>query len=395
MHLNRIHHELIKGLALGMRIGQFTDSFLPIVDGVGRVVLNYALTLSDKGHECYVIAPMSKVGYLGNTPYELLEFLSVEVPTQKQYYTGIPPLDAHYRERIQRISLDIVHAHSPFIAGREAIFIARKKKVPMVGTFHSRYYDDFYKLTKMDVAANLGVKYIVDFYSRCDEVWAVSDSSAQALHEYGFKRDIVIMPNGISPTSPDERDRERAIQTFHLPQNNVLLYCGQLNWKKNILRILQACALLKKDGRTFTLVLAGQGPDKQSIIDRAEDLDLLENILFTGHITDQRLLNGLYQAATLFLFPSMYDTSGLVVKEAAAMGTPSVVVENSGAAEQIVDGQTGFICQDNDQSLLSAIEIALDHPDITKGIGVNAKMTLCVSWDCILDSVIERYEHLR
>ena len=98
-----------------MRIGQFTDSFLPIVDGVGRVVLNYALTLSDKGHECYVIAPMSKVGYLGNTPYELLEFLSVEVPTQKQYYTGIPPLDAHYRERIQRISLDIVHAHSPFI----------------------------------------------------------------------------------------------------------------------------------------------------------------------------------------------------------------------------------------------------------------------------------------
>ena len=254
-----------------MRIGQFTDSFLPIVDGVGRVVHNYACTLPTKGHECYVVAPMSKVGYLGNTPYELLEFLSIEVPTQKQYYTGIPPLDAHYRERIQRIPLDIVHAHSPFIAGREAIFIARKKKIPLVGTFHSRYYDDFYKLTKMDVAANIGVKYIVDFYSRCDEVWAVSESSAQALHDYGFQRDIVVMQNGITTTIPDERDREQAIQTYQLPLNNVLLYCGQLNWKKNILRILLACALLKKDGRSFTLALAGQGPDKQSIRDRAEE----------------------------------------------------------------------------------------------------------------------------
>lgn len=377
-----------------MRIGQFTDSFLPIVDGVGRVVHNYACILPTKGHECYVIAPMSKVGYLGNTPYELLEFLSVEVPTQKQYYTGIPPLDAHYRERIQRIPLDIVHAHSPFIAGREAIFIARKKKIPMVGTFHSRYYDDFYKLTKMDVAANLGVKYIVDFYSRCDEVWAVSESSAQALHEYGFKRDIAVMPNGISTTSPNEQDRERAIQTFHLPQNNVLLYCGQINWKKNILRILNACMLLKEDGHLFTLVLAGQGSDMQPVKDAVKAHGLAENTMFTGHIADEKLLNGLYQASTLFVFPSIYDTCGLVVREAAAMGTPAVVVEGSGAAEQIIDRENGFVCRDNDQSLHDSMVYVLDHPDIAKHVGMAARKTLCTSWDSIIDSVINRYANL-
>ena len=377
-----------------MRIGQFTDSFLPVVDGVGRVVHNYARTLPGKGHECYVIAPMSKVGYLGNSPYELLEFLSVEVPTQKQYSTGIPLLDAHYRERIQRIPLDIVHAHSPFIAGREAIFIAHKKKIPIVGTFHSRYYDDFYRLTKMDVAANLGVKYIVDFYSKCDEVWAVSESSAQALHGYGFQRDIVVMPNGISLTSPNEQDREQAIRIFHLPKNNVLLYCGQMNWKKNILRILQACALLKRDERLFTLVLAGQGPDTQSIIDAAETLGLKGNIVLTGHITDEKLLYGLYQAATLFVFPSIYDTCGLVVREAATMGTPAVVVEGSGAAEQIIDRENGFICLDNDLSLHDAIVYALDQPDIAKRVGMAARKTLCISWDSIIDSVINRYANL-
>ncbi len=377
-----------------MRIGLFTDSFLPIVDGVGRVVHNYARTMPNKGHECYVVAPMSNAGYLGDTPYELLEFLSIEVPTQRQYSTGIPTLDAHYRERIRRIPLDIVHAHSPFLAGREALFIARRKKIPVVGTFHSRYYDDFYKLTKMDVAANIGVKYIVDFYNRCDEVWAVSESSSQALHEYGFKRDIIVMPNGISATIPGEQDREQAIRTLNLPRSNVLLYCGQINWKKNILRILNACVLLKEDGRLFTLVLAGQGPDMQSIKDEVKALGLAENTMFTGHITDEKLLNGLYQATTLFVFPSIYDTCGLVVREAAAMGTPAVVVEGSGAAEQIIDRENGFICLDNDQSLHDAIVYALDQPDIAKHVGMAARKTLCISWDSIIDSVIDRYAHL-
>jgi glycosyltransferase involved in cell wall biosynthesis len=377
-----------------MRIGLFTDSFLPIVDGVGRVVHNYARTVPNKGHECYVIAPMSNAGYLGDKPYELLEFLSIEVPTQRQYSTGIPTLDAHYRERIRRIPLDIVHAHSPFLAGREALFIARKKKIPVVGTFHSRYYDDFYKLTKMDVAANIGVKYIVDFYNRCDEVWAVSESSSQALHEYGFKRDIIVMPNGISATIPGEQDREQAIRTLNLPRSNVLLYCGQINWKKNILRILNACVLLKEDGRLFTLVLAGQGPDMQSVKDEVKALGLAENTMFTGHITDEKLLNGLYQATTLFVFPSIYDTCGLVVREAAAMGTPAVVVEGSGAAEQIIDRENGFICLDNDLSLHDAIVYALDQPDIAKRVGMAARKTLCISWDSIIDSVINRYANL-
>ena len=377
-----------------MRIGLFTDSFLPIVDGVGRVVHNYARTMPNKGHECYVVAPMSNAGYLGDTPYELLEFLSIEVPTQRQYSTGIPTLDAHYRERIRRIPLDIVHAHSPFLAGREALFIARRKKIPVVGTFHSRYYDDFYKLTKMDVAANIGVKYIVDFYNRCDEVWAVSESSSQALHEYGFKRDIIVMPNGISATIPGEQDREQAIRTLNLPRSNVLLYCGQINWKKNILRILNACVLLKEDGRLFTLVLAGQGPDMQSVKDEVKALGLAENTMFTGHITDEKLLNGLYQATTLFVFPSIYDTCGLVVREAAAMGTPAVVVEGSGAAEQIIDRENGFICLDNDLSLHDAIVYALDQPDIAKHVGMAARKTLCTSWDSIIDSVINRYANL-
>jgi glycosyltransferase involved in cell wall biosynthesis len=132
----------------------------------------------------------------------------------------------------------------------------------------------------------------------------------------------------------------------------------------------------------------------QSVKDEVKALGLAENTMFTGHITDEKLLNGLYQATTLFVFPSIYDTCGLVVREAAAMGTPAVVVEGSGAAEQIIDRENGFICLDNDLSLHDAIVYALDQPDIAKRVGMAARKTLCISWDSIIDSVINRYANL-
>ena len=121
-----------------MKIGQFSDSFLPIVDGVGRVVYNYATALSRCGEECYVIAPMADTGYRGGYPFELVDFISRKLPRQKQYSTGIPQLDSHYDARMRDVPLDIVHAHSPFIAGLEAQRLARRRGIPLIGMFHSR-----------------------------------------------------------------------------------------------------------------------------------------------------------------------------------------------------------------------------------------------------------------
>ena len=116
-----------------MHIGEFSDTFYPIVDGVGRVVYNYASIIPRKGHECYVVAPMADTGYRGGFPFELVDFSARNVPLQKQYQTGIPFFDAHYGARIAMVPLDIVHAHSPFIAGQEALRLARKRDIPLVG----------------------------------------------------------------------------------------------------------------------------------------------------------------------------------------------------------------------------------------------------------------------
>lgn len=376
-----------------MQIGQFTDTFFPIVDGVGRVVYNYANTIAVKGHECYVIAPMANTGYQGNFPFELIEFISRALPITPQYNTGIPQLDSHYDSRISRVNLDIIHAHSPFIAGREAARIAKKRDIPLIGTFHSKYYDDFYKLTRANMLADIGVRYVVSFYERCDQVWTVSYSSADVLHDYGYRGHIEVVPNGTPDTTPDPVDQENAIARFSLPTDKpILFYCGQMNFKKNIARILEACALLKKDGCAFQMVFSGQGPDVKAITEMADRLDLSDRVLLTGHITEDSLLYGLYQAASLFVFPSLYDTSGMVVREAAAMETPSVVVRDSAAAEPITDGVNGLLCTDSTEDLFRVLKDALSDPQRLCQMGKEARRTIYLSWNNIIDDVLLRYE---
>ena len=375
-----------------MRVIQFADSFLPIMDGVGNVVYQYALNLSNKGHECYVVAPQADTGYRGGYPFELVDYVGVPLPRMKSYRVGLPALDTHCHNRLKMIHPDIVHVHSPFTAGQVGIAFAQKRKLPVVGSFHSKYYDDFLQVTGMELLAGVGVKYVVNFYEKCDEVWAVSASSAETLRGYGYSGDIHIMPNGTDIHPLNEATLNEVCELLDLRSDvPVFLFVGQVNWKKNLRCILEACAKLDQP---FRLVLAGQGPHEKSVRKLAEELGIAEQVTLTGHIVDQDVLNALYRRANLFLFPSLYDTSGLVVREAAAMGTPSVAVRGSSAAECIEEGVNGYLCEDDAGDLARVIGGALGDPLALRRVGEIAKETIPIPWTKLVDDVVARYRGL-
>lgn len=378
-----------------LRIGQFSESFLPIVDGVSRVVFNYASRLAAKGHECYVITPMADTGFRGGFPFEIVDYISITVPRTPQYRMGLATLDKHYKERIEMIDFDVIHAHTPFTAGMEAIRLSKKHRCPIIGTFHSKYYEDFYKVTGAELIANLGVKYVVKFYEKCDEVWTVSKHSAATLREYGYGGDIVIVENGTVLSEPLPEDERAARETFELAgEKSILLYVGQLDWKKNILLILEASECLHREGIDFRLVIAGKGPDEDNIRKKVCEMGLDGITTFTGHITDMSLLNGLYQCADLLVFPSTYDTSSLVMREAAAMHTPSVVVRGSAPAEVVRDGFNGYVSENTPESLAGTIVQALRDKARNSCVGKEARNTIPVDWDEVIDGVIGRYLNL-
>jgi len=377
-----------------LKIGQFSDTFLPVVDGVGRVVQAYAETLSAMGHQVTVVAPMYDTGFQGGFPFELVDFIGTSVPGMKQYRVGEAMLDAHYRRRIRMIELDIVHAHSPFTAGSEALRLAAVRKLPLVATFHSKYYDDFLKATKSESVAKMMTKFVVNFYDRCDEVWAVGKNTADVLRSYGYNGEIQVMPNGATLRTVRPSDIEEATRRFSLGEDPVVLFVGQMDWKKNILTVLEACAELKKQGRRFKLVLAGQGIDLHGIHSKLEELHIEDRAQMLGHITDTSLLDGLYARASVFAFPSLYDAAPMVVREAAVMGTPAVMVRGSTAAEIIRDGENGFLCENDPGDLARVIGGILDDPAKRDRVGQAARETIPVPWSKVLEKAVERYERL-
>ena len=380
-------------MANKLRIGQFSDSFLPIVDGVGRVVYNYCSTLGNKGQEVVAVCPMEDMGYRGNYPFEIIDYYSTTLPTTA-YNAGIPEIDPHFMKRLDMNSFDIIHVHTPFMAGNEGLRFAKKNHVPVVGSFHSKYHDDFLQLTGSRHLAGIGTDAIVRFYDQCDEVWTVSENSAETLKSYGYHNPIYIIENGMDIRAIDYSLAIDAKKHFGLGFDPVLLYVGQINWKKNLERILEACALLKKDGIKFQLVMAGQGPHEEEVAAKAEKLGIKENTVFTGHIQDEDLLYGLYALADLFVFPSTYDTYSMVVREAANARTASVVVRDSAPAECISDRENGFLCDDTNESLHEVLQEALSDEDRLIEMGIKAKETIPVSWDIVIDQALERYNYL-
>ncbi len=375
-----------------MRIIQFSDSFLPIMDGVGNVVYQYALNLGLKGHESYVVAPQTDTGYRGGYPFEIVDYIGLPLLRMKSYTIGMPVMDRHCHNRLNAIEADIVHVHSPFIAGQAGVSYAQKNGLPLVGTFHSKYYDDFLQITGMELLAEVGVKYVVNFYDKCDEVWAVSASSADTLRGYGYGGEIQVMPNGTDIHTVTAEQVEAVSKRYGLEDGApILLFVGQINWKKNLRRVLEACAKLN---HPFRLVLAGQGPHEKDVRQLAEQLGIVDRTLFTGHITDADTLNALYSRADLFMFPSLYDTSGLVVREAAAMGTPSVTARGSSAAECIEDGVNGLLCEDDSDDLARVVDAALSDPEVLARMGKCAHDTIPIPWTKLVDDVLERYAAL-
>lgn len=377
-----------------LRIGQFTDTFLPVMDGVGRVALAYSETLCKMGHHVTVVAPMYDTGYRGGYPFELVDYQASGVPGMKQYKAGEAPWDPHYRKRMRMIPLDIVHAHSPFTAGSEALRIAALRKLPLVATFHSKYYDDFLKVTKSEKLAKAGVKFVVDFFERCDEVWAVGQNPADVLREYGYTGQVQVMPNGVTMRTAQPGAVEEVNRRWGLKKDPLILFVGQMDWKKNILTVLQACAEMKAQGQKFQLILAGQGPDMREIERKISELNLKERTHLAGHITDMNLLDGLYSRASLFAFPSLYDAAPMVVREAAVMGTPAVMVRGSTAAEIIREGENGYLCENNAADLARVMKNALADPKALGQVGNNARETIPVPWERTMEKAVERYTRL-
>jgi 1,2-diacylglycerol 3-alpha-glucosyltransferase len=373
--------------------GEFNDSFQPIMDGVANVVKNYAYWLNKKYGTSYVVTP-SFPNYKDNEEFPVLRYYSIPLPTRHPYRYGMAGLDRIFLKQIREIPFNIVHAHSPFSAGSIALNIARSRNIPIVATFHSKFYDDFKYAFKLDLLARYAVEKVICFFNNVDDVWVVNKTTKRTLRSYGYKGPMKVVSNGTDFIFPENPEKEATIVNERLqfsPDEFVFLFVGQHIWHKNVRLIIESLHYLKKKGAKFKMIFVGTGYAAKGMKRLVKRLKLEQYIHFLGIILDRDFLRALFIRANLFLFPSVYDNAPIVIREAAACRCPSVVIEKTNAAEDIIDNYNGFLAPDDAELYANRLFKLISDRDKIRQVGLTAQKTISKSWEEIIDDVYQNY----
>lgn len=380
---------------MNITTGQFNESFPPIVDGVANVVKNYAYWMNKKYGQSYVITPKHPQAN-DSFDFQVLRYSSMKVPTRSEYRFGLPKMDGLFWKELKKVPFDIVHAHCPFGSGFAAKSIAKKRGIPFVATFHSKFRDDFKGMLKADILVDSMLLKVAEFYESADEVWCVNEASVATLEEYGFRGNVYIMENGC-----DIDVRYRSLETdkeindkFQLePSKPLFMYIGQHTWQKNLKMVIEAIEKVKDKGLVFQMLFVGDGPKRGDMEKMVHDAGLEGYVKFAGKIHDRDVIAKIYLRSSALLFPSLYDTSSLVPREAAACGCPTVFVKGSSTAQGI-SAQNGFLIDNTPESMADTVEFVIKNLEKTRETGEAARKTVYRSWEEAIDAAYERYVYL-
>ena len=373
-------------------VGLFNESFPPVMDGVAVCVENYARWIQEKVGGVSVVTPRKLNAHYGQYPYEVLDYASVPVPFRHPYVTGIAQIDPLLRAKLYRRRFKIVHAHSPFSAGLMALQVAKTQHIPLVATFHSKFKDDFREVIPSDMVVDQAIKIVMEFFEHADEVWVPQASVEEVIREYGFKGHVEVVDNGSDLVAdyPDAYFEDARKALGIAPEEFVFLFVGQHIWQKNVRLVIDALERIKD--LPFRMFFVGTGYAAGEMKELVAPKGLSDKVTFTGMLTEREKVTRYYAAADLFLFPSLYDNAPLVVREAAALHTPAVMVEGSTAAEILRDGENGYLVPNELDAFAARLrQLYRDRAEVRR-VGLTASRTIVRSWEDVVGEVLDRYD---
>ena len=369
------------------------DSFPPEIDGVANAVTNYAALINGGLGAATVVTPSNPEADDTAFPFPVCRYPSLDTTKLVGYRAGLP-FSPEIQNSLEGDGFDIIHSHCPISSTLLARLLRERIDVPLVMTYHTKFDIDIANAIRSKILQEEAKRLLVQNIAACDEVWTVSRGAGENLRSLGYAGDYIVMPNGVDfPRGRVEDSLVRQVtEDYDLPEDlPVYLFVGRMMWYKGIRIILDALKELKTAGEDFRMVFVGSGGDREEIIAYCQDLGLTDKVFFCPAIHDRQLIRAWYCRADLFLFPSTFDTNGLVVREAAACALASVLISGSCAAEDVTDGVSGFLIEENSAAMAAKLRALCGHREIMRQVGRQAQQQLYISWEEAVGRAYQRY----
>ena len=368
-----------------MRVGIFTDTYLPDINGVVSSVELLRKQLEKNGHDAYVICTykgINKVKIEG----KIIRLPGVEI--KKLYgYAITSPVHFLFIEELKKLKLDIIHAETEFGVGIFANIVASTLNLPLVRTYHTTYEDythyvNFINSRRLDK----GLKKLVVGWSKlycdnCVKLITPSKKTMEMLTSYGVKTPIDIVPTGVElnrfkdeNTDFDEVYRIQSMVNLN-EDEKLLVFVGRIAKEKSIDEIIKAFSLVKENNLKVKLMIVGGGPSLEELKSLTKHLNLEKYIYFMGKQPFDEVVN-YYKAADGFISASTSETQGMTYIEALSSGLVVLARHDEVLEDLIKENKNGYFF---DKDIYEAIE---KFDSLSKDELNNMKEVCMVSVDC-------------
>lgn len=367
-----------------LKVAIFCDNFYPGPGGTEKAVENLATGLLENDCEVMVCVPKYNRKKYDDSqfPFIVNRCKSIEIITSS--FLVLTSFDSKFRKMLIEFKPDIIHCNSITPFANFAVKYCKKYKIPCVATVHSNFSYYISPNGKDTILSKFQYRYFGKVINKMDKVFTVSYNMKQEFKRCGYFEEYITIKNGLTHGFTNNNNDKNIIDLVHQKygistSDNILLFAGRVETIKNINFIFDSLEILYKRFQNFKMYFVGMICDKQ-FEKRVKQSPLSNVIYFTGNIDNKDILSSFYMNSKLLVFPSKFDTDGLVVSEAATFGVPSVVIKNTGPSERITNDKNGFIIDDDAKAMADKIEYLLQNQDVIKTVGDVAKSTIPKCW---------------
>lgn len=379
-----------------MKIGFFSDTYLPITFGTEISIETFRIWLEKLGHEVFVFCPK----YEGvEEEKNIFRFPSVRLTKSPE--NRLMFFEQRDIKEIINLKLDIAHSHTPFSAGWLAKIVSRKLKIPLFYTSHILYpeYAKYWLIKNNNFFPWLMKFYLKIYGNSCNALIAPSLKMKKLLEKYEVKKPIFVLSTGLDFEKLEiTKEKDAEIKRKHgIPlTDKVLLYVGRLTYEKNVPFLIDVFIEIFKKRKDICFVLVGEGYLMDELKEKIRKLGFEKKVILTGRIPWSEVIK-IYRSSYLFLFASLTDTQGLIILEASYFGLPIVALKDDCYQGMLIDGKNGYTVYPYQVSLFAekVLEI-LNNQNLYQEFSKNGReIALNFSAENQAKKLLEIYQKIR
>ena len=333
-----------------MRIGIFTDTYTPDINGVVSSIVTLQEGLIELGHEVFVIT--THANFI-STKFEnnILKLPGIEI---KKIYGYVLTTPAHFLayNHVKSMNLDVIHVHTEFGVGIFGHIIGSMLKLPIVSTYHTTYedYTHYVNIFNSKTVERLAKKTVMKlsrlYGSHCMAIVSPSDKTKEMLLRYQIETPIHVIPTGLNLDKFKKRYSVEDKKAFRIKiggseNDYIITYVGRIAKEKSIDVVINGMKELVDINKNVKFLVVGAGPELEELQEQTERLKLTDYVIFFGKVENQ-LVPEIYGLSDMFVSASLTETQGLTFIEALASGLPVFARKDDVLEELVFDQETGY-----------------------------------------------------